>query len=490
MNCQRWSHQTCGIFQDNNNIIQEVSVVIQLPNGDVIEHHYLYPYKIRLRGGMDNPNIDEKTSEIPYLKDQRFYWNGFPCIDFIEKIVMPLENGLATITVKGYSLLDTCKQTDAGGVLGNPARAVAPADVVDESIARNKKAFACMMNYIRRSSYFYKMAYRQFDMNGVHLLRAIRNFGTITLPPRIAKSREDTWQRMSMEALRIPMSQDGFFQWTDLVYEAGRKMNKTGQQQLDKWIDGLPSWFNTEKTAIRHDSSANLMHPATWGGMYPGIATAAVAHPYANTPSVLLFSKKYFPDWCVKSMAAGKEQGVIHSIHAVDLATYDIDDVVFLLHSSDIKEDMPCYTCGGKGHASKQLLPDGTILECPNKILHGRKTNSGHSQSSGSESKNDKLKKLYNKSQDKIAQLEEQLEAMEHLSRLHDTPSRSQRRKPHTHTAKSAASDDESFDTSDMDSHDVHDDDQSQDSESSHIADMADAIQNGKGKKSFQQRRR
>ena len=69
---------------------------------------------------MDNPNIDEKTSEIPYLKDQRFYWNGFPCIDFIEKIVMPLENGLATITVKGYSLLDTCKQTDAGGVLGNP----------------------------------------------------------------------------------------------------------------------------------------------------------------------------------------------------------------------------------------------------------------------------------------------------------------------------------------------------------------------------------
>ena len=37
-----------------------------------------------------------------------------PCIDFAEKIMMPLENGLATMTVKGYSVLDACNQTDAG----------------------------------------------------------------------------------------------------------------------------------------------------------------------------------------------------------------------------------------------------------------------------------------------------------------------------------------------------------------------------------------
>ena len=51
------------------------------------------------------------------------------------------------------------------------------------------------------------------------------------------------------------MDSTGYFKWTDLVYEVGRKMNKNGTTQLDKWTEGLPSWFAAEKAQIRHDTA-------------------------------------------------------------------------------------------------------------------------------------------------------------------------------------------------------------------------------------------
>ena len=51
---------------------------------------------------------------------------------------------MATITVKGYSLLDACQQVDAGGVFGQPNRLVATQDVLEENNHRIQKAFACI----------------------------------------------------------------------------------------------------------------------------------------------------------------------------------------------------------------------------------------------------------------------------------------------------------------------------------------------------------
>ena len=212
-------------------------------------HHYF-----RLRGGgSDNPNVDEKTGEIPALTNSKFSWNGVPCIDFMERVMMPLENGLQSMSIKGWSLLATVKRRDAGGVLGNPARAVASAVIIAESDSRNEKAFACILNYISRGSYFYRMAYREMNASGIHVYNSMQIFGALPLPPRIVKQREDIWQNISMEALKIPTDQNGFFVYTDFVYEVGRKIQKDGDKQLDKWIDGLPEWFKTEKHSMRHD---------------------------------------------------------------------------------------------------------------------------------------------------------------------------------------------------------------------------------------------
>ena len=361
-----------SFMKQSSFIVTSIFVTVYILNGMQIRTSYdFHTVGLRLRGGMDNPSLDEKSNEVPYLKNIKFFWNGLPCIDFSENIMFPLENGLASITVKGYSLLDACRQTDAGGVLGNPARAFAQPDVVAESIGRNHKAFAVILNYTLRSSWFYKMSMREFPSNGIAVLRAIRIYGTIPLPRRIAQSREDTWNRMSMEVLHIPFDQLGYYKWMDIVIELGRKLNKNGQMQLDKFIFGLPAWFTTEKTAMRHDTAANLLFPPNWGGLFPGAPNAANPHPLRGQPNVTAFAKKYFSDWCIKSHVAGKDKldSFIKSVEHCET----IDDHANLIKWHEIHEKTKCYFCNGDGHAARQEMPDGTVKICASKALQDEK---------------------------------------------------------------------------------------------------------------------
>ena len=400
-------------------IVTSICLDMHYMNGMHVQYLFFVANPIRMRGGMDNPNVDEKSSDIPYLTNQKFMWNGLPCIDFQEKVMYPIENGLATMTVKGYSLLSACQQTDAGGVFGTPTRAAASADVVAESIHRNQKAYACMMNYITRSCWFYKMANRspQLRQNGIHLLAAIRNYGVVPLPPRMKKAREDAWQRMSMESLRIPMDSVGYFKWTDVVYESGRKMNKDGNAMLDKWTEGLPTWFNAEKAQIRHDNSANLMHPATYAGLYPGAPNAANMHPLARQPSIQLFSKKYYPDWCGRSMAVSKDVLKTFAVGNEIFSVEDIDGVANLLHYYDITPDTKCFACGGEGHAASQQMKDGSTYLCATKALAAQ---NGSSSDNGTG--RFKRNRTGSKEKEKLSWLEEQVNE---LMQIADKSSRS-----------------------------------------------------------------
>ena len=66
---------------------------------------------MRLRGGT-NPNLHKEHYDIPSLTKQRFMWNGLRDIDFVEKIMFPLRNGLGQTSFKDASLLDCAKRTD------------------------------------------------------------------------------------------------------------------------------------------------------------------------------------------------------------------------------------------------------------------------------------------------------------------------------------------------------------------------------------------
>ena len=129
--------------------------------------HFPMTTTIRVRGGGDADT--SKYHELPALKQRNFLWDGLPCIDFQERVMYPFKNALGGVWVKGQAssatLLDTIEQTDPGGVRGNPPRAAAPGDVVDDSNARNKKAFHSTLNYVLSSSEFYLMVVREYSVN-------------------------------------------------------------------------------------------------------------------------------------------------------------------------------------------------------------------------------------------------------------------------------------------------------------------------------------
>ena len=149
-------------------------------------------------------------------------------MDFNEKVLFLLQNGLGSMMSNGGTLLQTVRQTDPGGVLGNPARAVAPQRVIDESIARNRKAFSCIMNYIVPRCYMYKYFNRHMPGEAIPVYQTICAYGPVPIPPRISVAREDAWHCMSMEALRINTDYLGLLAWAEIVTEHGRILQKDG----------------------------------------------------------------------------------------------------------------------------------------------------------------------------------------------------------------------------------------------------------------------
>ena len=75
---------------------------------------------LRVRGGAGDPSSDKRFNEIPYLTNIRFEWDGLPSIDFQERVLNQLDNGLGSILQSGATLLQTVNERDPGGRLGNP----------------------------------------------------------------------------------------------------------------------------------------------------------------------------------------------------------------------------------------------------------------------------------------------------------------------------------------------------------------------------------
>jgi len=184
----------------------------QSPN--FVEH--VSPEVLSVRDGrLASISIDNVANELPPdctvrgsefsagPAEKSFANGGQPKINFNEVIMYQLNAGLGSVTLKNESLLRTALQVDAGGVLGVPPRAAAPANIVDESRLRNHKLFHSLLNYISPQAYVYKMFMRDFNGDGVDVYRFIRVYGQIPTPPRALRSREDIWTRMTMDVMIV-----------------------------------------------------------------------------------------------------------------------------------------------------------------------------------------------------------------------------------------------------------------------------------------------
>ena len=358
---------------------------------------------IRLRGGGQDPNNDSKYNEIPYLTSHRFIWDGLPKIDFVEHILNPLENGLGSMAIKGGTLLETVKRTDPGGLLGTPSRALAPVAVVEESKARNNKAFSCILNYIDTKSEFYIFCMRRLQTDGIAVYEYLIQFGNIPTPVRIIRAREDAWNRMTMDILKISYSLDGYFQWNQAVLSHGRKLGKNGNSMKDKFIDGLPTFFQSEKAQMRHDT--RFVYPATLGlipGLGGALPLAGIAHPNANEPDIKSLAMGYVGDWVtqISKVSQNTPYGLARSVTESD----NSDEIINLM-VGDVTPKTKCFVCGGEGHAASQILPDGTKVLCTNKVIQ-----SSSNIDSKSISRMEKYKQQRDSYAKEVQNLNEQLE--------------------------------------------------------------------------------
>ena len=94
----------------------EMNAIMQMLQDDSFNPHSV----LRIRGAGSDPNTDSKFNDIPYLTKMNFMWNGLPCIDFDEKVLNMLNNGLGSLNIKGGTLLSTVRRSDPGGIFGNP----------------------------------------------------------------------------------------------------------------------------------------------------------------------------------------------------------------------------------------------------------------------------------------------------------------------------------------------------------------------------------
>ena len=89
--------------------------------------HQMGYVMFRIRGGAPNenfPTLSKKDVEIPQLNKIKFYWDGLPILNFHQKIIIPLQDGLSTFADKsGDTFLDTFNLVDTGGVRGVIPRA-------------------------------------------------------------------------------------------------------------------------------------------------------------------------------------------------------------------------------------------------------------------------------------------------------------------------------------------------------------------------------
>ena len=399
------------------NIDQSVITFVMLQNGQK-------GTAMRLRGGMDT--FDKQANDIPFLTRVKFQWDGQPKIHFQETVMYQLNAGLGSVTLKNDSLFDTAVQRDAGGIFGVPPRAAAPANILAENQARIHKLFHCLCCYMNPNCYVYKMFMRDFNQNGVDAYRFIQVYGPIPTPPRALRTREDAWTRMTMDVLNLSYTLHNYILWAEIVVEQGRLMAKTGVQMKEKFINGLPTFFNAEKAQMRHDN--RHVYPAVYGGLpeFAVTSRAAIIHPRAGQPDVYALMRQYIPDFLNKSQEIAHKstpRGYVRQLMLKEeddsepvpaLAEPNGDDVCphVNLASSDVTDSTSCNLCGGKGHATSQILPNGDKLFCTTKSLQDIKAGKpveGVKDFSKFRDKAQKYKEAYKHSAQEINSLKDQV---------------------------------------------------------------------------------
>lgn len=330
---------------------------------------------LRLRGSGDDPNFDKQWNKSPALDAKGFKYNGMPQVDFTEKTLAVLKNGLGAIADREASLLDNVLRNDPGGTgpLANPAFGAAPADVRERQRLRSKRSFAVIMNYIEPKSWLFKYAMRVMNNDGPDLFEYLIVHGTISTPRRVKKSRDEYWQSLTFDNEKLTRHPESLFKWVYIVMEIGRKCSpsKSPVQIRDKFLDGMPAFFESTTQVYKNEPNKYQV-PANYPPHAPS-ALRGTPHPDAGEPDVERQARAMYEEWVSKLSGDISSRGNMNQTRAFAFAATipdhrDEPDQAFIL-TTDINSEMRCFICGGYGHLATQTTPDGQVIECPTKAM-------------------------------------------------------------------------------------------------------------------------
>ena len=385
---------------------------------------------LRCRGGMEM-QFERKVNDIPALNKINFQWDGQPKIDFNETVMYPLNAGLASVSLKNDSLYATALTRDAGGLLGNPAAGTPgiPANIVSENDQRVRKLFAVILNYMPHNCRLYKLFMREFLEMGVEVYNFIRAYGPIPTPPKVLHARNQAWGLITMESLKLTNYTLGdFILYGDYILEHGRLQGKSGHDMKTRFLDGLPAFFDAEKTHMRQDNT--LVYPPLYGGLaaFRGSHLNGVAHPLAGQPSIELMVAAYTPDWMEKSASTrgrgnpltkgyvrqiemSQETGILTLTEEPTCPLAD-SSLVANLAVKDITKETPCHLCGGRGHGITQWTDDGVKVICATKVIEDLKSDktTDHSAAAEQSKRADKYKARAQKLDSAVTELKQELQ--------------------------------------------------------------------------------
>ena len=338
---------------------------------------------MRVRGGTPNPTpADKNYHQVPYWDASKYEITGMATWDFDEKIKFPLDLGLQSISQDKDTLLRTVMCIDAGGLFGNPRRAVAPANIVDESDKRNQRAFACIMYYVVRKSELYFILMTSFPGDGIGAYVYITNNLYLPVPTHVKILRETHFNNLTMDSMRLPYTLDGYWQFLDEVLRSARQNNRSSDEAANKFAKGLPEFFKVKAEAMQNDR--RFLVPATYG-LLPGninAANAAVAHPDVGQkylPQLALNYASDFHEQC-RTVRPAPPRGMVREVDtSTDTSLFDEVPLSYYtpqyeaeanaLTFQDVKPTSKCDACQGDAHFASQKGPNGETIECAKKVI-------------------------------------------------------------------------------------------------------------------------
>jgi hypothetical protein len=366
----------CKNMGDHNTVFEAKQQVIIVSGATHLSTSLKQPVKMmRIRGGgINNPNVHENWNQIPALTEQKFSWNGEPCVDFIEKVYYPLKMGLGSLNQNGWTLLATCERRAAGsdGPRAPPLQNAlnCSPQIKMENDQRIERSFCCILNYILSTSYFYKLAMRTFDMDGIGVFHYMPVFGQLPRPTRELQLKKMIWNELTMASVyRGTYHAETLIRWALFLCEQGRKLNLDNDAVKEKFLDGMPEFMEAIK--VHHKNDNTTVHPANYPGYFPA-KLRGTPHPQAGEPDIIAIAKIIYPEWVSKlSLLPNRTPKGFTRLTLQDdkisAANSSVEQI--RLAVEDVNKDTVCSACHGIGHAALQKTKDGKKIYCASVTL-------------------------------------------------------------------------------------------------------------------------